>query len=1809
VEGDRRRLSAHDRAGGLLAAWRAAEEAGGARASEQVNAMRKLSYSTLLWMCGCLGPAIAVAQALEEIPLGRTVERHLSSDEPVTEWVQDSALFKSEAGDKFEVQEVAGEALETVKLTNVIPPIHFESGVAEIPPGDVELLRKVLEGVQQRRNVRLHLVGHADDQPLSPALARVFTDNAGLSRERAGQVAEFLQRALDLPPDVITYEWAGDTRPIAPNTTPEGRAKNRRVEVEVWYDEPKERVTQQEVLVPQDFKRIKVCRVETLCKLRFKEGQARRARVKNLVPALHYEDETTGISEEFIEHIRKALDNLSNKQNVVVKFIGYTDDAPLSDRNARIYGDQVALSKAKALRVALAVQEALRLPSAALASDGRGASQPLARNDTAQGRALNRRVEVQFWHDDPLQELPDEPQLCPATDGTEVVTRVYDPPWGSIAALELQNGQPTIPTGYTEQLRRAMADVHDKTNVRLRFLGYTANERLDRRTAAIYGDDVGLSAARAGRAMEAIRQQMDLTPRQTEHEGRGYVHSADVVNTGFTQDETSQVVVQVVYDEVAPLDDYEGVDITRLTRELSTKNALGLNLMHISVDGQPVDDPDRSSSDVQRCTDVALEKADIQFQFDNLSSRPRLSVTAATASTDFYPFEDSLLGQPVRFSAYANYWSFIERAEVRIFTAGQSVTDKPLAIVAVGASGLAEWQPLVPRSAALARELQYVLRAYGKDGQFDDTRVQSLALTIHDGADPEGLPDEVKKRQEALQAQAARADSEGEATPEVASQAAEQLAVEDSETGVSTYFGEEAPPEPLIADAGEPGVTTYFGTEDTTPEWERPLPMPEGELLAGYGENNLAVQNIRLGSGTVKVHGSNIPAQHAVWVAGRQVPVDAGGNFVAETLLPSGQHTVEVAVLDEAGNGSLYLRDLEFEPKDRFYVGIADLTFSQGSTTGPAEVLQGENPSYDFDSTLDGRLAFYLTEKLADHWHVTASADTREGPVKDLFSNFLDKSPDSLFRRIDPDYHLPTFGDDSVVEELAPTMGKLYVKVSHDESHALWGNFNVGYLDNELAQVDRGLYGGNAHWQSEATTDFGEQRVAVDAFAAQPGTVASRQEFRGTGGSLYFLHNQDILTGSERVRIELRDKDSGLVTGVVNLRPVLDYDIDYLQGRILLAEPLNSTEDDDQLVHSTGVSGQEAYLVVRYEYTPGFTDVDAMNTGGQGHYWINDYLKLGLTASSNDEGGTDSSLRGADLTLRKSANSWLKVQGGRSEGAVSSSLLSSDGGFNFARQDPLLFTDANADGYRADISVGFDDFFAANGARVTLYTQDLDGGYSAPGFASLTDSQQYGGTLRLPFGDRVQLSAKADKKVQDLGLETSAQELDVGFRMTDHWNVSTGVRKDLREDNSPLVPPTQEQGERTDAVVQVGFDSLASWRAYGFVQDTVSKTETREDNGRMGVGSSYQFGERVRMNMEVSDGDLGPGGRLGTNYQLSDKTNLYLNYGLENERTDNGLRTRRGNLISGVKQRLSDSSSMYVEERYQDTDQLSGLTHATGVNLTAYDRWNFGANMEIGTLVDSLTGAQTKRRAGGIRIAYGFGSVQISSGIEYGYDDAQQLDTTTTERTTWLLRNNFKYEVTPDWRLVGKLNYAQSESSEGQFYDGGYSEAVIGFGYRPVLNDRLTALAKYTYFYNVPTTDQAAPQNIAAQFIQKSHIASLDLTYDLSRRWSVGGKYAYRLGAMSLERVDPQFLDNTAQLLVLRTDFRFGQYWEGMLEGRMLDLPDLDEQRGGALLGIYRYIGEHVKAGAGYNFTDFSEDLTDLSFTHQGVFINVVGSM
>jgi len=1663
--------------------------------------------------------------------LGEQVEKQLPLDGDFTLHVKDVSGLKETLGDRIETQKVLEKNVKTIKLQNVVPAIHFDSGDVNIPDEYISKVRIILASMVGRKNVRLHLVGYTDNVQLSDAAKSKYGDNTGLARERAGVAAEFFQKALNLPPESITYEGLGESKPVASNSTEAGRQLNRRMEVELWYDQIEENLVEKQVVISEKIKRVKVCRVEQVCKISYKAGLSRRARVKNLIPPLHFDEESTSIPADFQQKLLQVLNNLGNKQNVVIKFIAYTDNSPLAGRDERIYGSHLSLSKARARRVALAVQDALKLPSAAVESEGKGSSSPVAPNDNEPGRAANRRIEVEFWYDDAMQELSGEPQLCPEAAGAETVTRIYNSPSGPIKPIAYVNSKPVIPDDYAARLSSILDEVKSKSRVRLQFIGYTNNERLDRRVALAYGDDIGLSTARARTVMEAIRVKLGLTAEQVEHEGHGYVQSGDVVNSGFIESDESRVEVQVVYDELASLENQDGLDITRLSREVKISDPYALNLMRITVDGKPIDDPGKSISDVERCVDVELEKANIQFKFDNLNLKPRLNVTAWPNSIRYKddPNTDYLEDQ-VHFKAYSNFPYFIVSSEIRIFNFEQSVRDKPLATIVMDRDGTAQWQANFAKYAAPGRDLKYVLRVYDKDNHYDETSPQTLWVL-------DSVPLEIQQRNR------------------------------------------------------------------------------EKELMAGYGENRLEVENINLSGGTVKVYGSDIPVEHMVSVAGRAVPVAASGEFAVEEILPSGLHSVEVAVLDKSGNGQIYLRDLELGKSDWFYVGIADVTAARSFVNGPAKIVTNDTSGhYDNNLSWDGRLAFYTNGKFGNNWQLTASADTLEGPIGSLFSNFMQKSPDAMFRRIDPDYYYPTYGDDSTTEEGAPTLGKFYVKLKKDEHYGLWGNFKVGYTDNSLAHVDRTLYGANVHIQPTEVTSFGEKRFVLDGFAAQPGTVAGRDEYRGTGGSLYYLRHQDIMSGSERARIEIRDKASGLVVGVKNLTPVLDYTVDYLQGRVLLSAPLSPVASDNLLVVSDMSSGNEAYLVVRYEYSTGFEEINDLSTGGRTHYWLSDYVKLGITSNKSAEAGNESSLNATDITLRKSAETWLKLEKSTSTGSNSTAFGSNDGGFNFTSTTNTTVLVAPTGGRygasRIDTSFGFKDIYDKANGNATFYRQFTEAGYSAPGLETPTDVEQYGGSATTSVTDKVDVRIKADKRSQDQALETMAIEANVDYKLDEHWTLSSGIRNDTRTDHSPVVPLTQVQGQRTDVVARVGYDPKDKWGAYSYIQDTAKNTGNRDANGRIGTGGTYQVNEHFRVNAEVSNGDFGGAAKLGTEYLYSDKTTVYMNYGLENERSDNGVKARKGNMTSGVKSHYSDTTSIFVEEKYSHGDAPTGLTHSTGVEYAPDDHWNYGAHIDNGSLRDNLTGAKIERTGLGASAGYGFEAVKIASAIEHLQDMTQSpIDLSFSQRTSWLTKNSLKYQINPDWRFIGKFNYSQSKSSLGEFYDGTYTEAVFGYGYRPVANDRVNTLLKYTYFYNLPSTGQVTVANTAVAFVQKSHIFSVDTLYDLTSSWTIGGKYAYKLGQVSLDRVNPEFFDSRAQLYIARLDWHFVRLWDLTYEARLLALPDAQDSRSGVLVAIYRHLDSYMKLGAGYNFTNFSDDLTDLSYTHNGIFINLIGKI
>mgnify|MGYP000160958248 CR=1 FL=1 len=63
----------------------------------------------------------AVAADVDEKPMGETVERHLSLDEPFMQWVQDPNRVDAELSDTIELREGLEDGLETIKLTGLVP--------------------------------------------------------------------------------------------------------------------------------------------------------------------------------------------------------------------------------------------------------------------------------------------------------------------------------------------------------------------------------------------------------------------------------------------------------------------------------------------------------------------------------------------------------------------------------------------------------------------------------------------------------------------------------------------------------------------------------------------------------------------------------------------------------------------------------------------------------------------------------------------------------------------------------------------------------------------------------------------------------------------------------------------------------------------------------------------------------------------------------------------------------------------------------------------------------------------------------------------------------------------------------------------------------------------------------------------------------------------------------------------------------------------------------------------------------------------------------------------------------------------------------------------------------------------------------------------------------------------------------------------------------------------------------------------------------------------------------------------------------
>ena len=117
------------------------------------------------------------------------------------------------------------------KLTvNIVDAILFDSGKAEVKPEGKAVLQKVVSILKDVKDKAIRIEGHTDDVQIGGALAKRYPTNWELSAARAINVTRHLQEQ-GLDPSLLSAVAYGENKPVADNSTPEGRAKNRRIEI------------------------------------------------------------------------------------------------------------------------------------------------------------------------------------------------------------------------------------------------------------------------------------------------------------------------------------------------------------------------------------------------------------------------------------------------------------------------------------------------------------------------------------------------------------------------------------------------------------------------------------------------------------------------------------------------------------------------------------------------------------------------------------------------------------------------------------------------------------------------------------------------------------------------------------------------------------------------------------------------------------------------------------------------------------------------------------------------------------------------------------------------------------------------------------------------------------------------------------------------------------------------------------------------------------------------------------------------------------------------------------------------------------------------------------------------------------------------------------------------------------------------------------------------------------------------------------------------------------------------------------------
>ena len=149
----------------------------------------------------------------------------LEASEELAEKIEES-LTEQSISDRVDVSFTSEYVLLTLKGA-----ILFDSGKAELKQEILPTIDKLAMIIERYAESTIEIEGHTDNVPIHNSH---FESNDVLSSYRALAMFNYLLAHTDLDPALLKHSGRGEYIPVADNSTPEGRAKNRRIEIKIY---------------------------------------------------------------------------------------------------------------------------------------------------------------------------------------------------------------------------------------------------------------------------------------------------------------------------------------------------------------------------------------------------------------------------------------------------------------------------------------------------------------------------------------------------------------------------------------------------------------------------------------------------------------------------------------------------------------------------------------------------------------------------------------------------------------------------------------------------------------------------------------------------------------------------------------------------------------------------------------------------------------------------------------------------------------------------------------------------------------------------------------------------------------------------------------------------------------------------------------------------------------------------------------------------------------------------------------------------------------------------------------------------------------------------------------------------------------------------------------------------------------------------------------------------------------------------------------------------------------------------------------